>query len=182
MFMLLFSDLSDKKSPQILTIREKGSISLKCVFTGHEEVAWYRLSSYTLTLLISAQKSHAENSLPVYYNKYDSRFVLRPNSEITTAEFTIMNLTKEDLGVYFCGITAEPAQMHFGRATILQFEGLCPFFQSICLLDFYHFIKTACTRKRNLYKITRNDPDSKLNNSLANSSTTISNDSQVSWT
>ncbi|KAF4081777.1 hypothetical protein AMELA_G00165200 [Ameiurus melas] len=119
---IVCTDLSDEKSAKIMTIREKGSISLQCVISGHEEVAWYRLSSYTLTLLISAQKSHAENSLPVYYNKYESRFVLRPNSDITTAEFTIMDLTKEDLGVYFCGITAEPAQMHFGRATILQFE------------------------------------------------------------
>ncbi|KAF5888192.1 collagen triple helix, partial [Clarias magur] len=106
----------------LLTVHEKGSVSLQCDITDHEEVAWYRLSFYTLTLLISAQKTRTVKSLPVYYSKDEHRFVLRPDSEITTATFTINNLTEEDLGLYFCGITAEPAQMHFGRATRLQFE------------------------------------------------------------
>ncbi|KAM9496464.1 uncharacterized protein Hap1MRO34_026049 [Clarias gariepinus] len=109
-------------SPYTRTVQEKGSVSLQCDITDHEEVAWYRLSFYTLTLLISAQKTRTVKSLPVYYSKDENRFVLRPDSQITTATFTINNIMKEDLGLYFCGITAEPAQMHFGRATRLQFE------------------------------------------------------------
>ncbi|KAB5565254.1 hypothetical protein PHYPO_G00239010 [Pangasianodon hypophthalmus] len=119
---IVSTNLSNLKSPDTWTVREKDNISLLCNIKGHEEVAWYRLSFDTLTLLISAQKARTVKSLPVYYNRDESRFVLKPDGEITTATFTIMNLTEDDLGLYFCGITAEPAQMHFGRATRLQFE------------------------------------------------------------
>ncbi|KAG7324699.1 hypothetical protein KOW79_012715 [Hemibagrus wyckioides] len=112
-----FSDLS---KPMI--VRENGEITLNCSIKDHEEVAWYRLSSDQLTLLISAQKTRTVKSLPVYYNTDKNRFILKADNEIHTAMFTIRNLKEDDLGLYFCGITAEPAQMHFGRATRLMFE------------------------------------------------------------
>ncbi|KAF7702596.1 hypothetical protein HF521_001879 [Silurus meridionalis] len=103
-------------------VKENDNITLHCDIRGHEDVAWYRLRSSSLTLLISAQKTRTIKSLPVYYNYDEKRFILRPNSEITTAMFTILKLSQGDLGFYYCGITAEPAQMHFGKATKLQFQ------------------------------------------------------------
>ncbi|GAA6072541.1 uncharacterized protein LOC118812811 [Tachysurus ichikawai] len=106
-------------------VRENGTVTLRCDITGHEEVAWYHLySNYTLKLLISAQKTRTVKSLPVYYNVDKSHFILRPDSEINTAEFIINNIRADDLGLYFCGTTATPAQMHFNYATMLKFEGL----------------------------------------------------------
>ncbi|KAK3525825.1 hypothetical protein QTP70_010313 [Hemibagrus guttatus] len=103
-------------------VRDNGEITLNCDIRDHEEVAWYRLRSDQLTLLISAQKTRTVKSLPVYYNIDKTRFILKADSEIRTAMFTIRNLMEDDLGLYFCGTTAEPAQMHFGNATRLKFE------------------------------------------------------------
>ncbi|KAK2834001.1 hypothetical protein Q7C36_014702 [Tachysurus vachellii] len=114
----------DLKSISTVIVSENETVTLRCDITGNEEVAWYHLNStYMLKLLISAQKTRMVKSLPVYYNVDKSRFILRPDSEINTAEFTINNINGDNLGLYFCGTTAKPAQMHFNNATRLKFKG-----------------------------------------------------------
>ncbi|KAL7858851.1 hypothetical protein AOLI_G00189530 [Acnodon oligacanthus] len=107
-----------------LTVQPKESITLTCDITGKYEVAWYHLNSMLeeLTLLIFAKKTRTRKSLPFSYNKNESRFVLLADSEITVANLTIIALGKDDLGLYFCGTTAEWSQMLFARAIKLQFK------------------------------------------------------------
>ncbi|KAF4081776.1 hypothetical protein AMELA_G00165160 [Ameiurus melas] len=114
--------LSDLKSADTLTVRQKENTTLQCDITGYEDVAWYLLSSDRFTLLISARKTRTRKGLPVYYNKDESRFALKPDSEINTAIFTIFSLREDDEGLYFCGTAAKPTQLHFGSGTRLQFE------------------------------------------------------------
>ncbi|XP_053541919.1 uncharacterized protein LOC128634968 [Ictalurus punctatus] len=116
------TSLSNLKSADTLTVRQKENITLQCDITGHEDVAWYLLSSDRFTLLISARKTRTRKGLPVYYNKDESRFALKPDSEINTAIFTIFSLTEDDEGLYFCGTAAKPTQLHFGNGIRLQFE------------------------------------------------------------
>ncbi|XP_036433835.1 uncharacterized protein LOC118812811 [Colossoma macropomum] len=107
-----------------LTVQPKESIALTCDITDKYEVAWYHLSSTLeeLTLLIFAEKTRTRKSLPFSYNKNESRFVLTADSEITVANLTIVKVDKDDLGLYFCGTTAEWSQMRFARAIRLQFK------------------------------------------------------------
>ncbi|XP_017541133.1 uncharacterized protein LOC108413234 [Pygocentrus nattereri] len=107
-----------------LTVRPKESITLTCDITDKYEVAWYHLNSMLeeLTLLIFAKKTRTRKSLPFSYNKNESRFILSADGEITIANLTILEVGKDDLGLYFCGTTAEWSQMRFARAFKLQFK------------------------------------------------------------
>ncbi|KAL6473345.1 hypothetical protein MHYP_G00169060 [Metynnis hypsauchen] len=107
-----------------LTVQPKENITLICDITDKYEVAWYHLNSMLeeLTLLIFAEKTRTRKSLPFSYNKNESRFVLSADSEITIARLTVVEVGKDDLGLYFCGTTAEWSQMHFARAIKLQFQ------------------------------------------------------------
>lgn len=126
-FFLIHVCFSDPSLfPPVLTIRPNDNATLRCNITGHEEVAWYLLSSDNFTLLISAEKTRTRKILPVHYNKDENHFILEPDSEVNTAIFTIIAITTDDLGLYFCGIKATFGdQMHFKKVTRLQFEGLC---------------------------------------------------------
>ncbi|KAL7868892.1 hypothetical protein SRHO_G00102760 [Serrasalmus rhombeus] len=107
-----------------LTVRPKESITLTCDITDKYEVAWYHLNSMLeeLTLLIFAKKTRTRKSLPFSYNNNERRFILSADSEITIANLTILEVGKDDLGLYFCGTTAEWSQMRFARAFKLQFK------------------------------------------------------------
>ncbi|KAI5100922.1 hypothetical protein C0J45_9908 [Silurus meridionalis] len=98
---------------------------MRCNIMGKEEVAWYLLtSSDDFTLLISAEKARTRKILPVHYNKDEKRFILEPDSEVNTAIFTIINITPDDLGLYFCGTKPEfKYQMNFIKVIRLQFKG-----------------------------------------------------------
>ncbi|MCJ8735513.1 hypothetical protein PDJAM_G00247880, partial [Pangasius djambal] len=109
--------------PHTQTVRPTDNITLRCNITGHEQVAWYHLSSDDFTLLISAEKTRTRKILPVHYNRDENRFILEPDPEVNTAIFTIIGITTDDLGLYFCGTKATLGDlMHFKKVTRLQFE------------------------------------------------------------
>ncbi|KAF7702595.1 hypothetical protein HF521_001878 [Silurus meridionalis] len=107
-----------------LTVIPNQNTTMRCNIMGKEEVAWYLLtSSDDFTLLISAEKARTRKILPVHYNKDEKRFILEPDSEVNTAIFTIINITPDDLGLYFCGTKPEfKYQMNFIKVIRLQFK------------------------------------------------------------
>ncbi|KAF5888193.1 uncharacterized protein DAT39_021983, partial [Clarias magur] len=109
--------------PLTLTVRPGDNTTLHCDITNYEEVSWYRLSAKAFTLLISAQKTQIWENLLVYYNINKNHYILEPDSQVNTAILTIINITTDDIGRYFCGTKVRfQDHMQFKKVTTLQFE------------------------------------------------------------
>ncbi|KAK7904650.1 hypothetical protein WMY93_017257 [Mugilogobius chulae] len=76
---------------------------------------WYKLgTNKNLHLIASTNKVFQQNPT------FDPRYSVKSSASETT--LTILHMTKEDVGTYYCGIV-NPDDIFFGSGTVLELEG-----------------------------------------------------------
>ncbi|XP_055012586.1 uncharacterized protein LOC129409827 [Boleophthalmus pectinirostris] len=83
--------------------------------------AWYKLDTNRSLQLLTTTVNLPET-------KAVNHYLVQSSSDETT--LTIMNMTAEDVGTYYCGIV-EPFYISFGSGTVLKFEGESKLMQSV---------------------------------------------------
>ncbi|XDV33503.1 hypothetical protein PO909_003899 [Leuciscus waleckii] len=116
------SDLSVGGSSDV-RVRMGENITLNCSMRNRDEVAWYRLRSEELVLLISAEKDKTGRRLLTTYNQNRTRMKMTADSWVTRVSLTISGVTESDSGLYFYGIKSDTPEMHFNKPIRLEIEG-----------------------------------------------------------
>ncbi|CAM4640519.1 unnamed protein product [Leuciscus chuanchicus] len=105
-------------------VRMGENITLNCSMRNRDEVAWYRLRSEELVLLISAEKDKTGRRLLTTYNQNRTRMKMTADSWVTRVSLTISGVTESDSGLYFYGIKSDTPEMHFNKPIRLEIEEL----------------------------------------------------------
>ncbi|CAM4640429.1 unnamed protein product [Leuciscus chuanchicus] len=105
-------------------VRMGENITLNCSMRNRDEVAWYRLRSEELVLLISAEKDKTGRRLLTTYNQNLTRMIMTADSWVTRVSLTISGVTESDSGLYFYGIKSDTPEMHFNKPIRLEIEEL----------------------------------------------------------
>ncbi|XP_026144121.1 uncharacterized protein LOC113119114 [Carassius auratus] len=99
------------------------NVTLPCFLNSSSEMAWYRLSSEHITLLISAARGNLnKKDLVTYYNENGSHFGLEADRRMDSVSLVISGVRESDLGLYYCALGVRAKTMHFGTAVRLTFE------------------------------------------------------------
>ncbi|KAK2887353.1 hypothetical protein Q8A67_015581 [Cirrhinus molitorella] len=105
-----------------VSVRQEQNITLSCYLNSSSEMAWYRLSSEKITLLISAAKGKLQKKdFITYYNKDNSHFQLEADGMLDSVSLAITGVRESDLGLYYCALGVGLKTMHFGPALRLTF-------------------------------------------------------------
>ncbi|XP_043090058.1 uncharacterized protein LOC122340558 isoform X2 [Puntigrus tetrazona] len=84
-------------------------------------MAWYRLSSEKITLLVSATKGNLKKDFIICHNKDESHFSLEADRKLESVSLAISGVLESDLGLYYCALGVSAKTMHFGTAVRLTF-------------------------------------------------------------
>ncbi len=86
-------------------------------------MAWYRLSSEKITLLISAARGNLhKKDLVTYYNENGSHFGLQAD-RLGSVSLAIAGVRESDLGLYYCALGVSVNTLRFGTAVRLTLAG-----------------------------------------------------------
>lgn len=110
-----------------VSVRREQNVSLPCDsnYTSSGSVmAWYRLNSEKITLLVSAMRGNVQkDTFIVEHNEERSRFRLDGDSRLENVSLVISAVREADLGLYFCAVGVSLNKMLFGTAVRLTFAG-----------------------------------------------------------
>lgn len=110
-----------------VSVRREQNASLPCHsnYTNSSSVmAWYRLNSEKITLLVSAMRGNVQkNTFIVEYNEERSNLKLDGDSRLESVSLVISAVREADLGLYFCAVGVSLNKMLFGTAVRLTFAG-----------------------------------------------------------
>ncbi|XP_042631838.1 uncharacterized protein LOC109046366 [Cyprinus carpio] len=118
------NDASVRGSSDLLRVQKGENISLNCSMRNRYEVAWYRLRSGELDLLIAAEKDKTGRKLLTNYNKNSTLVKMTADTWVTRATLEISRVTESDSGLYFCGTKSDAPEMFFDKPIRLEIEGL----------------------------------------------------------
>ncbi|KAF4100039.1 uncharacterized protein LOC131525454 isoform X1 [Onychostoma macrolepis] len=105
-----------------MSVQLEQNVTLPCFLNSSSEMAWYRLSSDNITLLISGARGKlAKNYFVTYYNKDESHFGLEADSRLDSVSLAIAGVRESDLGLYYCALGVSAKTMRFGTAVRLTF-------------------------------------------------------------
>ncbi|XP_043090059.1 uncharacterized protein LOC122340558 isoform X3 [Puntigrus tetrazona] len=104
-----------------LSVQPEQNISLPCFLNSSSEMAWYRLSSEKITLLVSATKGNLKKDFIICHNKDESHFSLEADRKLESVSLAISGVLESDLGLYYCALGVSAKTMHFGTAVRLTF-------------------------------------------------------------
>lgn len=112
-----------------VSVRRDQNVSLPCYsnYTNSSSMmAWYRLNSEKMTLLVSATRGNMQkNTFIVVHNEERSHFKLDGDSRLESVNLVISAVRETDLGLYFCAAGVRLNKMLFGTAVRLTFAGQC---------------------------------------------------------
>lgn len=107
-----------------VTVQLEQNVTLPCYINSSSEMAWYRLSSKKITLLISAARGNLKKEdLVTYYNENGSHFGLEADRRLDSVSLVIAGVRESDLGLYYCALGVSAKTMRFGTAVRLTFAG-----------------------------------------------------------
>ncbi|XP_042601640.1 uncharacterized protein LOC122140773 [Cyprinus carpio] len=105
-----------------MSVRLEQNVTLPCFLNSSSEMAWYRLSSEKITLLISAARGNLKKEdLVTYYNENGSHFGLEADRRLDSVSLVIAGVRESDLGLYYCALGVSAKTMRFGTAVRLTF-------------------------------------------------------------
>ncbi|XP_026096980.1 uncharacterized protein LOC113068415 [Carassius auratus] len=105
-----------------VTVQLEQNITLPCYINSSSEMAWYRLSSEKIALLISAARGNLQKKdLITYHNEDQSHFGLEADRGLDSISLVIIGVRESDLGLYYCALGISAKTMHFGTAIRLTF-------------------------------------------------------------
>lgn len=107
-----------------VTVQLEQNVTLPCYINSSSEMAWYRLSSEKIALLISAARGKLQKKdFITYHNEDQSHFRLEADRGLDSVSLTITGVRESDLGLYYCALGISANTMHFGTAVRLTFAG-----------------------------------------------------------
>ncbi|KAK9957081.1 hypothetical protein ABG768_011351 [Culter alburnus] len=110
-----------------VSVRREQNVSLPCdsnYTSSGSMMAWYRLNSEKITLLVSAMRGNVQkDTFIVEHNEERSRFRLDGDSRLENVSLVISAVREADLGLYFCAVGVSLNKMLFGTAVRLTFAG-----------------------------------------------------------
>uniref|UniRef100_A0A671PY71 Immunoglobulin domain-containing protein n=1 Tax=Sinocyclocheilus anshuiensis TaxID=1608454 RepID=A0A671PY71_9TELE len=105
-----------------MSVQLEQNVTLPCFLNSSSEMAWYRLSSEKITLLISAARGNLKKKyLVTYYNENGSHFGLEADRRLDSVSLVIAGVRESDLGLYYCALGVSAKTMRFGTAVRLTF-------------------------------------------------------------
>uniref|UniRef100_A0A9J8DDD9 Ig-like domain-containing protein n=1 Tax=Cyprinus carpio carpio TaxID=630221 RepID=A0A9J8DDD9_CYPCA len=105
-----------------VTVQLEQNVTLPCYINSSSEMAWYRLSSEKIALLISAARGKLQKKdFITYHNEDQSHFRLEADRGLDSVSLTINGVRESDLGLYYCALGISANTMHFGTAVRLTF-------------------------------------------------------------
>ncbi|XP_055085224.1 uncharacterized protein LOC129457145 [Periophthalmus magnuspinnatus] len=105
------------------TAKLSETVVIKCLTKAFWRTkVWYKLGTNRSLQLIASTNSLFEQNAP-----FDYRYSMKSSDSETT--LTIMNMMKEDVGTYYCGIIN--SHVLFGSGTVLELEGESKPMQSV---------------------------------------------------
>uniref|UniRef100_A0A673IG17 Immunoglobulin domain-containing protein n=1 Tax=Sinocyclocheilus rhinocerous TaxID=307959 RepID=A0A673IG17_9TELE len=111
------------------------NVTLPCYINSSSEMAWYRLSSEKIALLISAARGNLKKKdFITYHNEDQSHFRLEADRRLDSVSLAITGVRESDLGLYYCALGISAKTMHFGTAVRLTFAGYL-----LCLINSREF-------------------------------------------
>lgn len=109
-----------------LTVQHEENVTLSCNVNSSNVVAWYRLSSEKMMLLISASRGKfKKNNFIIEHNKDVSHFELKEVNRTESPSLKIIRVGEADIGLYYCAVGISEKGMHFGTPVRLTFSGKC---------------------------------------------------------
>ncbi len=106
-----------------MSVQLEQNVTLPCYLNSSSEMAWYRLSSEKITLLISAARGNLQKKdFVTYYNENGSHFRLEAD-RLDSVSLAIAGVRESDLGLYYCALGVGAKTMRFGTAVRLTFAG-----------------------------------------------------------
>ncbi|KAK1788602.1 hypothetical protein P4O66_002684 [Electrophorus voltai] len=97
------------------------NITLHCNITADYEISWYGQSSDELRLLISAGRTNLDKQFSLSYNVDRDHFDTTDSNGSVT--LVIINVTENDLGLYYCRGRDYRSLLKFGRTIRLAITG-----------------------------------------------------------
>ncbi|RXN17011.1 hypothetical protein ROHU_000558 [Labeo rohita] len=108
-----------------VSVQQEQNVSLSCYLNSSSEMAWYRLSSEKITLLVSAARGNLQKKdFITYYNEDESHFRLEEDRRLDSITLAITGVRESDLGLYYCAVRIGAKAMRFGTAVRLTFAAL----------------------------------------------------------
>ncbi|XP_050960212.1 V-set and immunoglobulin domain-containing protein 8 [Labeo rohita] len=105
-----------------VSVQQEQNVSLSCYLNSSSEMAWYRLSSEKITLLVSAARGNLQKKdFITYYNEDESHFRLEEDRRLDSITLAITGVRESDLGLYYCAVRIGAKAMRFGTAVRLTF-------------------------------------------------------------
>ncbi|KAI7799297.1 hypothetical protein IRJ41_024929 [Triplophysa rosa] len=105
-----------------VTVQHEENVTLTCNVNSSSVMAWYRLSSEKMTLLINVIKG---NILPkrviVEHNEDRNHFQLKEGNTTESVSLMIRRVGEADIGLYYCAFRISGKGMHFGTPVRLMF-------------------------------------------------------------
>lgn len=112
-----------------VSVRPEQNVSLPCYSNDTSSsgvMAWYRLSSERMTLLVSAMRGNVQkDTIIVEHNEEEGHFRLDGARGLESVSLVISAVREADLGLYFCAAGVSLNKMVFGTAVRLTLAGLC---------------------------------------------------------
>lgn len=109
----------------IKTVQHDENVTLPCNVNASSVVAWYRLTSEKMTLLISASRGNIKiSNFIIEHIKDESRFKLQYSFNASESiSLMIIRAGEADIGLYYCAVGIRGKGMHFGTPVRLTFSG-----------------------------------------------------------
>ncbi|KAL0150878.1 hypothetical protein M9458_053797, partial [Cirrhinus mrigala] len=105
-----------------MSVQQEQNVSLSCYLNSSSEMAWFRLSSEKITLLISAARGNLQKKeFITYYNEDEGHFRLEEDRRLDSITLAIAGVRESDLGLYYCALAIGAKTMRFGTAVRLTF-------------------------------------------------------------
>ncbi|XP_051991513.1 uncharacterized protein LOC127650241 isoform X3 [Xyrauchen texanus] len=103
-----------------MSAQHEDNVTLSCNMNSSSSMAWYRLTSEKMILLLSATKGNIGKKVILDHNEDSSHFQLEVDSVCESVSLVIVGLRESDLGLYYCAARIR-GMMHFGTAVRLMF-------------------------------------------------------------
>ncbi|XP_056597522.1 uncharacterized protein LOC130415680 isoform X2 [Triplophysa dalaica] len=106
-----------------MTVQHEENVTLSCNVNSSSGVAWYRLSSDKMTLLISASRGKLKkNNFIIVHSMDESHFQLKEGNSTESVSFRIIRAGEADIGLYYCAVGISEKGMQFGTPVRLTFS------------------------------------------------------------
>uniref|UniRef100_A0A673JIR1 Ig-like domain-containing protein n=1 Tax=Sinocyclocheilus rhinocerous TaxID=307959 RepID=A0A673JIR1_9TELE len=125
-----------------MSVQLEQNVTLPCFLNSSSEMAWYRLSSEKITLLISAARGNLKKKdLVTYYNENGSHFGLEADRRLDSVSLVIAGVRESDLGLYYCALGVSAKTMRFGTivwaagrswSVLVSYVGFAVFSACVC--------------------------------------------------